>query len=66
VEAPFAVCLGGTEHGNAILGTISYGHAWDRGIVCVNDDTLDALSKLGLFDNYKFSNCLGRSGEECA
>jgi len=32
----------------------------------VKDDAFDSLSKLGLFDNYEFSNRLCRSDKECA
>ena len=63
---PFAVRLGGTEHSGAILGTIRYGHVWNGSFVWAKDDTLDTLSKLGLFNNYKFSNCLCRSDKKCA
>ena len=56
----------GTEHRDAILGTIRYGHVWDWSTRRVKDNAFDFLSKLGLFDNYEFSNRLCRSDEECA
>ncbi len=66
VKVPFAVRLGRTEHSDAILGTICHGHVWNRSIVWVKDDTLDALGKLGLFNDYKFSNCLCRCDKKRA
>lgn len=58
VEMSFTVCFRGTKHRDAILGTVRYGHVWNWGTGRVEDNTFDSLSKLGLFDNYEFSNCL--------
>jgi hypothetical protein len=66
VEMSFTVRFPGTEHRDAILGTIRYGHVWDWSTGRVKDNAFDSLSKLGLFDNYEFSNRLCRSDEECA
>lgn len=66
VEMPFTVRFRGTEHRDAILGTIRYGHVWDWSTGGVKDNAFDSLSELGLFDNYEFSNRLCRSDEECA
>ena len=66
VEMPFAVRFRGTEDRYAILGTIRYGRVWDWGTGQVKDNSFDSLCKLGLFDNYEFSNRPRRSDEECA
>jgi len=66
VEMSFTVRFRGTENRDAILGTIRYGHVWDWSTGRVKDSAFDSLSKLGLFDNYEFSNRLCRSDEECA
>jgi hypothetical protein len=66
LEMPFTVRFGGTEHRDAILGTIRYGHVWDWGTGRVKDSALDSLGKLRLFDNYEFSNRPCGSDEECA
>jgi len=63
---PFAVRLRGTEHRDAILGAIRYCHVRDWSTGRVKDNAFDSLSKLGLFDNYEFSNRLCRSDKECA
>jgi hypothetical protein len=65
VEMAFAVRFRGTKHRDAILGTVRYGHVWDWSTGRVEDNAFDSLSKLGLFDNYEFSNRLCRSDEEC-
>jgi hypothetical protein len=66
VEMPVAVRLRGTEHRDAILGTIRDCRVWDWSAGRVEDNAFDSLSKLGLFDNYEYSNRLCRSDEECA
>jgi hypothetical protein len=63
---PSSVRFRGTEHSDAILGTIRYGHVWDWSTGRVQDNAFDSLSKLGLIDNYEFSNRPCRSDEECA
>jgi hypothetical protein len=61
VEMAFTVGFRGTEHPDAILGTVRYGHVWDWSTGRVEDNAFDSLSKLGLFDNYEFSNRLCRA-----
>jgi hypothetical protein len=62
----FTVRFRGAEHRDAILCAIRYSHVWDWTTGRVKDNAFDFLSKLGLFDNYEFSNRLCRSDEECA
>ncbi len=57
---PFTVRFSGTEHGDAILGTVRYGHVWDWSAGRVKDSAFDSLCKLRLFQNYEFSNRLCR------
>jgi hypothetical protein len=62
----FTVRFRSTEHRDTILGTVRYGHVCDWSTRRVENDAFDFLSKLGLFDNYEFSNRLCRGDEECA
>jgi hypothetical protein len=66
VKMPFTVRFRGTQHRDAILATIRYGHVWNWRPGRVKDNAFDSLSKLRLFDNHEFSNRLCRSDEECA
>jgi hypothetical protein len=66
MEMSFTVCSGGSQHCDAILGTIGYGHIWDGSTRRVKDNAFDSLRKLRLFDDYEFSNCLGGTDEERA
>jgi hypothetical protein len=66
MEMPFIIRLRGAEYRDAILGTIRYGHVWDWSTRRVNDNAFKSLSKLGLFENYEFSNRVCISDEECA
>jgi hypothetical protein len=66
VEMPVTVRFRGAEHLDTILGTIRYGLVWDWSTGRVKDNAFDSLSKLGLFDNYEYSNRPCRSDEECA
>jgi hypothetical protein len=61
----FTVCFCGTENRDAILGAVCYGHVWDWSTGRIENNAFHSLSKLGLFDNYEFSNRLGRSDEGC-
>jgi len=62
----FTIRFRGTEHRDAILSSVRYVHVWDWSTGRVKDNAFDALSKLGLFDDYEFSNRLCRSDDECA
>ena len=66
VKVPFVVCFRGTEHSDAILGTIRHNHVCDWGAARIEDNAFDPPSKLGLFDSYELSNCSCRSHEEYA
>jgi hypothetical protein len=66
VEMPFTVRFRGAEHLDAIPGTVRYGHVWDWSTGRVKDNAFNSLSKLGLFDNYEFSNRPCRSDEHRA
>jgi hypothetical protein len=66
VEMAFAVRFRGTEHCDAILSTVRYGHVCDWSTGRVQDNAFHSLSKLGLCDYYEFSNRLCKSGKECA
>jgi hypothetical protein len=66
MEMPFAIRFRGTNHGLAIVGTIRYGHVWDGVPSRITDKAFDSLRRLGLVDNYEFSDRLCRTDEECA
>jgi hypothetical protein len=46
----FRIRFRGTEHVNAVLSTIGYGHVWNWSTVRVKNSAFDSLSKLGLFN----------------
>jgi hypothetical protein len=66
VEMPFAVRFRGAQNRGAIVSTIRHNHALNWGAGRVKNNTFDPPGKLGLFDNYKFPNCLCGACEECA
>jgi hypothetical protein len=66
MEMAFTIRRRGTQHGFAIVGSVRYGHVWDWVPGRIKDNALDSLCKLGLVDNYDFSNRVCRADEECA